>query len=109
MSNVTLRIGGRSYRLSCAPGEEAHIEKLGRTIDDKLKATPGMSGQSEQQTLLYAALLLADGLEEAGTREAAPSAPAAPAISPDLAIPLENLASRLETLAGQLEEAGVTS
>ncbi len=65
MSNVTLTIGGRHYTVACAAGEEAHIEKLGGAIDAKLQGTPGLSGQSEARTLLFAALLLADELHEA--------------------------------------------
>ena len=108
MSNVTLRIGGRTYRLGCPEGEEAHLEKLGKAIDAKLKETPGMSQQSEQHTLLYAALLMADALEEARNAIPAPAPEPAPQSVPDIAAPLENLAVRLEMLAGQLEDAGAT-
>ena len=101
MSNVTLTIGRRHYPVACAQGEEAHIEDLGRVIDAKLQGMQGLSGQSEARTLLFAALLLADELHEAG---GAPSpAPAGP--SPAIAESLEAMAERLENLAARVEGA----
>ena len=105
MSNVTLTIGGRQYTVACAAGEEAHIEELGRTIDGKLTALPSLGGQSEQRTLLFAALLLADELHEARTGVGAATAPS-PSPSredPQTAEALESLAERLEGIAARLE------
>ena len=102
MSNVTLSIGGRNYTVACGPGEEAHIEQLGRTIEAKLSSLPSLAGQSEARTLLFAALLLADEVHElrsgsSGRAEAADDGSAAAAEA------LETLAGRLESLAEQLE------
>ena len=102
MSNVTLSIGGRNYTVACGPGEEAHIEQLGRTIEAKLSSLPNVAGQSEARTLLFAALLLADEVHElrsgsSGRAEAADDGSAAAAEA------LETLAGRLESLAEQLE------
>jgi cell division protein ZapA len=108
MSNLALTIGGRSYTVACAPGEQAHVTALGKAIDAKLAGVPGLSGQSEARTLLYAALLLADELHEAQNRIAT-SAPAPvsapPAEDSGVAEVLEKLAERLETFASQLESA----
>ena len=60
MSDVTLTIAGRGYTIACDPGQERHIGSLGRAIDAKLTELPGLAGQSETRTLLFAALLLAD-------------------------------------------------
>jgi cell division protein ZapA len=98
MSNVTVTIGGRHYTVACAPGEEAHIEMLGHSIDDKLQGMANLSGQSEARTLLFAALLLADELHEQQSGPAAEDGAAAEA--------LERLAGRLESLAERLESAG---
>ena len=57
MSNVTLHIGGRSFIVACAEGEEDHVAGLGRMIDGKLAAMGDMSGQNEARMLLFAALL----------------------------------------------------
>ena len=106
MSNVTISIAGRSYRLACADGEEEHLQRLGAEIDGKLMQVPGLSGQSEPHSLLYAALLMADALDDA--RKSSTPAPA-PALSENLAGPLEKLAERLESLAARLEGSAATS
>ena len=103
MSNVTLTIGGRDYAVACADGEEAHIEALGRTIDDKLKSMGGMGGQNESRTLLFAALLLADELHEA---RAAPVRLPSADQDPDR---LDRLARRLENCATMLERRAPAS
>ena len=100
MSNVTLSIGGRSFTVACAEGEEHHVAGLGRAIDAKLATMGDMSGQNEARMLLFAALLLADELDEARSGRA--PAPANPVPS-QLAERLEAIATRLENLAASLE------
>ncbi|MGB3796931.1 MAG: cell division protein ZapA [Alteraurantiacibacter sp.] len=96
-SNVTLSIAGRVYTIACAPGEEAHIERLGAFISTKLVKLDRMKGQSTERVLLYASLLLADELHEA--QAAVQQAPA-----PEMqAEALEKMADRLEGLANVLE------
>lgn len=103
MSNVNLSIGGRSFTVACADGEEGHVAGLGRMIDGKLAAMGEFTGQSETRMLLFAALLLADDLHEA-ERRAEPPAPPAPAPAPVVApARLVAIAERLENLAARLE------
>jgi cell division protein ZapA len=97
VNNVTLRIGGRNFQVACAPGEEAHIQELARTIDDKLSAMGGTANQSESRMLLFAALMLADELHER------PSAPAPDTRNAQWR--LAEIADRLENLASELEAA----
>ena len=97
MSNVTLQIGGRSYIVACAEGEEAHVEALGLLIDGKVRDL-GTSGHNEVRLLLFAALLLADELHEVRGKGAGAATPA-----PDHAQTLEMLAGRLEKYATSLE------
>jgi len=94
MSNVTLTIGGRSFTVATAEGEEAHIMGLGRMIDAKLAAMGEQTALSESRMLLFAALLLADELHEAQKDSAA---------GDDKGRRLEAIAIRLENLAGRLE------
>jgi cell division protein ZapA len=109
VSNVTLEIGGRSFSVASADGEEDHVVALGRKIDDKLRSMGGAAGQSESRMLLFAALLLADEVHEAQFRTpAAQAAPQAPALANGTAERLETLATRLENLAAALER-GPTS
>lgn len=98
MSNVALQIGGRSYTVACAAGEEEHVAGLGRLIDGKVQSMGG--GHNEVRQLLFAALLLADELHE--TRHRTPSAAPAPA-GPDHSAALEAIADRLEKCASALE------
>lgn len=94
MSNVSLSIGGRNYTVACAEGEEDHILGLGRMIDAKIAQMEGLSAQGETRMLLFAALLLADDLHE--TRAA----------DGDSTLILDQVAERLENLAGRLETDG---
>lgn len=113
MSNLTLGIGGRPFTVSCADGEEAHVEMLGRMIDERARKVG--RGQSETRTLLFAALMLADELHEAHRN--APAAPE-PAVAPVEDAPEANdlsvarvvaLAERLEKLALALEQGPVSA
>ena len=101
MSNVDLHIGGRDFRVACAPGEEAHISELGQMIDAKVSGM-GMAGQSEARMLLFASLLLADEVDEAKNRGGSAPSPASAPSQPDPA-----LAERLEAVAAALEKCAV--
>ena len=100
MSNVTLQIGGRSYLVACAEGEETHVNALGLLIDEKVQ-TIG-TGHNEVRQLLFAALLLADELQESRTRGGG-GAPTEATPAPDHSAALEALAERLEKCASALE------
>ena len=104
MSNVSLTIGGRSFTVACAEGEEDHVANLGRMIDSKVASMGDVAGQSEPRMLLYAALLLADELHEVKSA-ANPTGEnsASSGLSPHAGSQLESIASRLENLASHLE------
>lgn len=106
MSNVTLHIGGRSFTVACAEGEEKHITALGRIIDGKLNTMGAAAGQNETRMLLFAALLLADDLHESRNGPDAlppPAPPLQPNDDPELARRLEDIAGSLEKCAEHLE------
>jgi cell division protein ZapA len=69
MSQVTLKIGPKSYTIACGPGEEAKITSLGAIIDEKYAALGAARAPLEAQNLVFAALFMADELTE--TRERA--------------------------------------
>lgn len=64
MSQVTLSIAGRKYTLACAPGQEAHVARLGASIDAKLAEMGDNLAPQEAQNLLFAALLIAEDLHQ---------------------------------------------
>lgn len=99
MSNVTLSIGGRSFTVATAEGEEAHITGLGRMIDAKLATMGEQTALSESRMLLFAALLLADDLHETQGNGANDEA----AINEEAGRRLERIAVGLENLAERLE------
>lgn len=105
MSQVTLTIGGKSHTVACADGDEEQIVRLGAMIEAKLAQLGGNLSASPTQNLLFAALLLADELQEmrAGRPDNSPTPPPAPANAIDPAL-LERLAERLELFATTLEQ-----
>lgn len=107
MSEVTLKVGGRAYTLSCADGEEAHVEHLASIVDGKLTALGGALAPGDAKNLLFAALILADEAEEARrSAKTAPSAEAGHAAQMEEIVSrgLNELADRLEAVAAVLEK-----
>jgi cell division protein ZapA len=108
MAEVTLAIGGRSYRLACRDGEEEELRAAGRLLESRVAGLLASQGAvTEPRLLLMAALLLAGELHEQA--HAAPAAPPVPADNahelPALAARVAALAARAERLADQLEGA----
>ena len=99
MADVTLQIGGRTYSVACRNGEEDHLRSLSRIVDAKAtEASASVGGVNEVRQLLFAALLLADELNDA--RQGI-----APSTNPNLAPALERLAERVEAMADSLEQS----
>ncbi|MGV3511935.1 MAG: cell division protein ZapA [Novosphingobium sp.] len=117
MSNISLPIGGRNFAVSCADGEEDHIEMLGRMVDDRARKIGGQ--QSETRMLLFAALMMADELHEAHriapVPDATPAMVPAPAkiesaeVDPAMVDRVNALAERIEKLAAALEQGPVSA
>jgi len=110
MSNVNLEIGGRNFAVSAAAGEEAHIEMLGRMIDDRVRRMGG-TGQSEARMMLFAALVLADELHEEHRKEPPPATAAKTTAEPSAEViaRIDALTARVEKLAAHLEQVTATS
>jgi len=66
MSEVTVDVAGRSYRLGCGPDEEKHLTDLATMLDGEARGLLRQFGQmSEGRLLLMTALMIADRLAEA--------------------------------------------
>ena len=104
MAQVEVQVGGRSYELTCRDGEEDHLRAIARVVDRKCaEASQAMGGINEVRQLLFAALLLADELNDVRAAAAAARFDAPAPSAPDLAPAIERLAERMESLADRLE------
>ena len=105
MSEVKLEVGGRRYTVSVADGQEDNLRSLAATVDGKIAGMGKAVSSNEAKNLLFAAILLADELEETKKKASAPPPPPpAPEIDTgDVADKLERLAVALENAASRLE------
>lgn len=111
MAEITLHIAGRHYAVRCRDGEEAHLAQLAAMIEGKARdAQAGAPGMTEVRSLLFAALFLADEVNDlrraAADRQAAPSPPVD---DEPVARMLDALATRVEKLAGALAARGASA
>lgn len=104
MAEVRLPIAGREYSVTCQDGEEPRLLALGAMVDEKAREASGSGGLNETRLLLFAALLLADKLDDSGAANPAASTGRDGHQLDDAADALERLADRLENLALRLEE-----
>lgn len=66
MAELTVDVGGRSYRLACENGEEEHLSALCARIDaEARRLARGMGQMSEGRLMLMSALMIADKLHDA--------------------------------------------
>jgi len=114
VSEVTFTINKRDYSVACEDGQEPHLRKLVRMLDEKVEELIGAMGQiGDARLLVMAGLLLADDLSEAESKLDAAPAPTEPVAAPEPAMDLSAIseladavneaASRLENLAGRIE------
>lgn len=105
MSQVSVTIDGRKYRLACNEGEEARLESLAGMIDEKIGEMRSSFGEiGDQRLVIMAALTIADNLAEARDQAAAErkrSEEAEERVNA-IASTLDKLGSRLESLATRL-------
>lgn len=75
MAQLSVTIGGRTYRLACNPGEEARLEALAQGLDRKIQEMREAFGEiGDQRLTVMAALTFADDATESravAKREAA--------------------------------------
>ena len=65
MAQITITINSREYAIACEDGQELHIMKLSKMLDEKAKLLgEGANQISESMLLAMVGLLLADELSE---------------------------------------------
>lgn len=100
MAVVSLKIGPRTYKFSCADGQEEHMRQLASDLDhqaDQLTKTLGF--MQEGQLLAMMCLLLAD---EKNKLEKETNVAVLEQTESQLAENLKNLALKIETLTENL-------
>ena len=109
MAQVVITINRREYAISCENGEELHIMKLGRLLDDRAKSLTAALGQiNENQLLAMVGLLVADELTE--LKKAQPATPATSseptalaALDAELAETIDSVSETIKSVATKIK------
>jgi cell division protein ZapA len=112
VSEVTITVNRRPYRLACEDGQEEHLKGLAERIDARVSDLIGKFGQiGDQQLLVMVGLLLADEAAELRRRLdaqehlSAEHASAYEAADSAAAGVIDEMAERIEALAASVERA----
>ena len=110
MSDVTVTINRRSYQIACDDGQEEHLRSLAGIVDTKVDELVTAMGQiGDQRLLVMASLLLADEIQDirqtlhASTEKASALANGG-AAEREAASAIEQMAAKIEALAGAIEK-----
>ena len=69
MAQVSVGINGRQYRMACEDGQEQHLTRLAKNLDDRIVELRGKFGQiGDARLIVMAALTVADDLVEMGKK-----------------------------------------
>lgn len=69
MSQVTVMIDGKAYRMACEEGQEAHLEGLAQNFDRYVGHLKGQFGEiGDLRVTVMAAIMVMDELSEANRR-----------------------------------------
>ncbi len=111
MGQVSITIRGRQYQIACDDGQEAHLARLGRYLDQRAAQAAATAGSASDALLLVMVSLmvadeLADTTAELESLNAGPhSARAADLAESEKAAvrTIDKLAERIERIAADLE------
>ena len=69
MSQVSVTINGRQFRMACEDGQEDHLMELARELDARISGLRSKFGEiGDTRLTVMAAITVADELAEAGAR-----------------------------------------
>jgi cell division protein ZapA len=69
MSQVSVTINGRQFRMACEDGQEGHLMNLARELDNRINSLRTKFGEiGDTRLTVMAAITVADELSEAGQR-----------------------------------------
>ena len=97
---ISVQVNGRSYPVTCAPGQEDLVRASARLLDERVQGFVKIYGQpSESHLLVLAGLMLAAELGEGKAPKGDPAADAKAVAG------IDAVAQRLDAIAGRLERA----
>jgi cell division protein ZapA len=65
MAQVSVMIGGRTYRMACDDGQENHLMQLARDLDAQIRQLRETFGEiGDTRLMVMAAIMIADDLSE---------------------------------------------
>jgi cell division protein ZapA len=71
MAQTVVAIAGRTYRMTCDEGDEAHIEQLAKQVEARIRELRGAFGEiGELRIVVMASLSIADELFSARQKQA---------------------------------------
>lgn len=108
MGQVNISIRGRQYQIACDDGQEAHLARLGRFLDQRAEQLHAAAGSvSDALLLVMTSLVVADELTDAISELEALKANAGNAArvaaETATAAAINTLAERIERIAAGLE------
>ena len=69
MSQISVTINGRQFRMACEDGQEGHLMNLARELDTRIEGLRAKFGEiGDTRLTVMAALTIADSLAETGSR-----------------------------------------
>jgi len=69
MSQISVTINGRQFRMACEDGQEGHLMNLARDLDSRIEGLRTKFGEiGDTRLTVMAALTIADTLAETGAR-----------------------------------------
>ncbi len=109
LGQVAITIRGRQYSIACDDGQEAHLARLGRYLDQRAEQLAASAGSiSDALLLVMVALVVADELTdtvaELENATSAASKQASEKAEAETVGALKALAERIERIAAKLEE-----
>lgn len=71
MPQIVVTIDGKTYRMACAEGDEAHLEGLAASVDRRIaELRAGLGELGDQRLTVMAAIMASDELSDAQARVA---------------------------------------
>ena len=113
MGQVSINIRGRQYQIACDDGQEAHLARLGRYLDQRAEQVSASAGSvSDALLLVMVSLMVADELADTSAEleslntssgNATQARAAREEAEKDVVKAMNGLAERIERIAARLE------